>query len=117
MEDDIVVVVVVVTVEVEACADEPPPGDGRRAGAGGLALEPRAVAAAVHGDDEHGCGLRDCGARGEMAAAGLRMGGGRAGVAAPCVYIWERETSVGGGWFGGFGMKKIIFFFAKQEKK
>jgi len=37
--------------------------------------------------------------RGEMAAAGLRRGGGRAGVAAPCVYIWERETGVGGGWF------------------
>ena len=43
--------------------------------------------------------------RGEMAAAGLRRGGGSAGVAAPCVYIWERETGVGGGWFWGFGIK------------
>jgi len=41
-----------------------------------------------------------------MAAAGLRRGGERAGVAASCVYIWERETGVGGGWFWGFGMKK-----------
>ena len=56
MEGDVVVVVVVVAVEVEARADEPPPRDGGGAGAGGLALESWVVAAAVHGDDEHGYG-------------------------------------------------------------
>ena len=56
MEGDVVVVVVVIAVEVEACEDVPPPRDGGGAGARGLALEPRAVATAVHGDDERGCG-------------------------------------------------------------
>jgi hypothetical protein len=55
-----VVVVVAVALEVEAGADESPAGEGGFTGAGGLALEARAVAAAAVHDEEletrGGCG-------------------------------------------------------------
>jgi hypothetical protein len=110
VEDDGGVGVGVVAVEVEARADEPPPGDGGGAGAGGLALEPRAVPAAVHGDDGR---PRPAGAsEEERLLRGTAVGdGGSGGVAVPGVRIYGREEgapewvvwAVGG--FGDLGSK------------
>lgn len=104
MEDGVVVVVVVV-VEVEARADEPAARDGRRAGAGGLALEPRAVPAAVHGDDERLLRRARLRRRGGEVVAGdrVRRGGEAGGPEWPRrVRIYGRGRLV---WaVGGFGL-------------
>jgi hypothetical protein len=70
-----VVIVEVVAVEVEAGADEPPAEEGGATGAGGLALETRAVAAAVHGEEESEM-------RGDCDVVDVQRSGTAGGVAA-----------------------------------